>query len=100
MEGKAMLFKEFAGIDAYPIGLRTQVPDGILAAGPGAQPRADLLSGVWAYGQVGGAVAREGPAIAVHDLPRQLQAIRLGHVAVAGKPLKKRRRFITTTSAE
>jgi malate dehydrogenase (oxaloacetate-decarboxylating) len=24
MEGKAMLFKEFAGIDAYPICLRTK----------------------------------------------------------------------------
>lgn len=32
MEGKAMLFKEFAGIDAYPICLRTQVPDEIVAS--------------------------------------------------------------------
>jgi malate dehydrogenase (oxaloacetate-decarboxylating) len=32
MEGKAMLFKEFAGIDAYPICLRTKVPDEIVAA--------------------------------------------------------------------
>src|SRR5512141_2977772 len=32
MEGKAMLFKEFAGIDAYPICLRTKDPDEIVAA--------------------------------------------------------------------
>jgi malate dehydrogenase (oxaloacetate-decarboxylating) len=32
MEGKAMLFKEFAGIDAYPICLQTQVPDEIVQA--------------------------------------------------------------------
>jgi malate dehydrogenase (oxaloacetate-decarboxylating) len=31
MEGKAMLFKEFAGIDAYPICLRTKEPDEIVA---------------------------------------------------------------------
>lgn len=31
MEGKAMLFKEFAGIDAYPICLRTKVPEEIIA---------------------------------------------------------------------
>ena len=31
MEGKAMLFKEFAGIDAYPICLRTKKPDEIVA---------------------------------------------------------------------
>ena len=30
MEGKAMLFKEFAGIDAYPICLRTQAPEEII----------------------------------------------------------------------
>jgi len=30
MEGKAMLFKEFAGIDAYPIVLDTQDPDKII----------------------------------------------------------------------
>lgn len=30
MEGKAMLFKEFAGIDAYPICLTTQDPDEIV----------------------------------------------------------------------
>ena len=30
MEGKAMLFKEFAGIDAYPICLRTKDPDEIV----------------------------------------------------------------------
>ncbi len=32
MEGKAMLFKEFAGIDAYPICLRTQETEGIINA--------------------------------------------------------------------
>jgi len=32
MEGKAMLFKEFADIDAYPICLRTQEPDEIVQA--------------------------------------------------------------------
>jgi malate dehydrogenase (oxaloacetate-decarboxylating) len=32
MEGKAMLFKEFAGIDAYPICLNTKEPDEIVAA--------------------------------------------------------------------
>ncbi len=32
MEGKAMLFKEFAGIDAYPICLRTKDPEEIVAA--------------------------------------------------------------------
>jgi malate dehydrogenase (oxaloacetate-decarboxylating) len=32
MEGKAMLFKEFADIDAYPICLRTKNPDEIVAA--------------------------------------------------------------------
>jgi len=32
MEGKAMLFKEFGGIDAYPICLRTKKPDEIVAA--------------------------------------------------------------------
>ena len=31
MEGKAMLFKEFAGIDAYPICLRTKDPDEIVS---------------------------------------------------------------------
>jgi len=31
MEGKAMLFKEFGGIDAYPICLRTKDPDEIVA---------------------------------------------------------------------
>src|ERR1019366_9878210 len=31
MEGKAMLFKEFAGIDAYPICLRTKDPQEIVA---------------------------------------------------------------------
>jgi len=32
MEGKAMLFKEFGGVDAYPICLRTQDPDEIVLA--------------------------------------------------------------------
>src|SRR3712207_1272646 len=32
MEGKAMLFKEFAGIDAFPICLDTRDPDEIVAA--------------------------------------------------------------------
>ncbi|MBI3984007.1 NADP-dependent malic enzyme [Candidatus Microgenomates bacterium] len=32
MEGKAMLFKQFAGIDAYPIVLATQKPKEIIAA--------------------------------------------------------------------
>ncbi len=32
MEGKAMLFKEFGGIDAYPICLNTKEPDEIVAA--------------------------------------------------------------------
>ncbi len=31
MEGKALLFKEFAGIDAYPIVLNTKIPDEIVA---------------------------------------------------------------------
>jgi malate dehydrogenase (oxaloacetate-decarboxylating) len=30
MEGKAMIFKEFAGIDAFPIALKTQDPDEIV----------------------------------------------------------------------
>ena len=32
MEGKALLFKEFGGVDAWPICLDTQDPDGIVAA--------------------------------------------------------------------
>jgi malate dehydrogenase (oxaloacetate-decarboxylating) len=32
MEGKAMLFKEFGGVDAYPLCLDTQDPDEIVAA--------------------------------------------------------------------
>src|SRR6059058_3074816 len=32
MEGKAMLFKEFAGVDAFPLALSTTVPDEIVAA--------------------------------------------------------------------
>src|ERR671931_1797937 len=31
MEGKAMLFKEFAGVDAFPICLNTKDPDEIVA---------------------------------------------------------------------
>ena len=31
MEGKAMLFKEFAGVDAFPICLDTKDPDEIVA---------------------------------------------------------------------
>ncbi len=31
MEGKAMIFRDFAGIDAFPIALRTKVPDEIIA---------------------------------------------------------------------
>ena len=30
MEGKAMLFKEFAGVDAFPICLDTKDPDEIV----------------------------------------------------------------------
>ena len=33
MEGKAMLFKEFAGVDAFPICLDTKDPDEIVADG-------------------------------------------------------------------
>ena len=32
MEGKAMLFKEFAGVDAFPICLDTNDPDEIIEA--------------------------------------------------------------------
>ena len=32
MEGKALLFKEFGGVDAWPICLNTKDPDGIVAA--------------------------------------------------------------------
>ena len=38
MEGKAVLFKEFAGVDAFPICLDTQDPDEIVA-GQGDRPR-------------------------------------------------------------
>lgn len=31
MEGKAMIFKEFAGIDAFPLALNTKVPEEIIA---------------------------------------------------------------------
>ena len=49
MEGKAMLFKEFAGVDAFPICLDTKDPDEIVATvkaiAPGVrrhQPRGHL----------------------------------------------------------
>ena len=49
MEGKAMLFKEFAGVDAFPICLDTKDPDEIVAHGRadrarlrGDQPRGHL----------------------------------------------------------
>jgi malate dehydrogenase (oxaloacetate-decarboxylating) len=38
MEGKAMLFKEFAGIDAYPICVRTRNPDELVAVGEAIEP--------------------------------------------------------------
>ncbi|TMK40693.1 MAG: NAD-dependent malic enzyme, partial [Actinobacteria bacterium] len=38
MEGKAMLFKEFAGVDAFPICLDTRDPDEIVAAVRGIAP--------------------------------------------------------------
>ncbi len=38
MEGKAMLFKEFAGIDAWPICLSTQDPDAIVQIVQGIAP--------------------------------------------------------------
>src|SRR3954467_14393974 len=38
MEGKAMLFKEFGGVDAWPICLGTQDVDGIVAAGEAIAP--------------------------------------------------------------
>ena len=38
MEGKAMLFKEFAGIDAYPICVRTRNPDELFAVGEAIEP--------------------------------------------------------------
>lgn len=38
MEGKAMLFKEFAGIDAWPLCLSTQDPDTIVTIAQGIAP--------------------------------------------------------------
>jgi malate dehydrogenase (oxaloacetate-decarboxylating) len=38
MEGKAMLFKEFAGVDAYPICVRTRNPDELVAVGEAIEP--------------------------------------------------------------
>ena len=38
MEGKAMLFKEFAGVDAFPICLDTKDPDEIVAHREGHRP--------------------------------------------------------------
>ena len=39
MEGKAMLFKEFAGVDAFPICLDTRDPDEIVARRAGDRAR-------------------------------------------------------------
>ena len=39
MEGKAVLFKEFAGVDAFPICLATKDPDEIVAHGRGDRAR-------------------------------------------------------------
>jgi len=38
MEGKAQLFKEFAGIDAFPICLKTSSPDEVIAAVEAMEP--------------------------------------------------------------
>src|ERR671930_598683 len=38
MEGKAMLFKEFAGIDAYPVCVRTGNLDELVAVGAALEP--------------------------------------------------------------
>src|SRR3989442_5594903 len=38
MEGKAMLFKEFAAIDAYPICARARTADALVAVGPAIAP--------------------------------------------------------------
>jgi malate dehydrogenase (oxaloacetate-decarboxylating) len=38
MEGKAMLFKEFAGIDAYPVCARARTPDELVAVGIAIAP--------------------------------------------------------------
>src|SRR5437588_5397851 len=38
MEGKAMLFKEFAGVDAFPLCLDTRDPDEIVAVVPAVAP--------------------------------------------------------------
>jgi malate dehydrogenase (oxaloacetate-decarboxylating) len=51
MEGKSMLFKEFGGVNAFPICLATKDADTIAApaVGAGAAPRRHRrdLSGVW-----------------------------------------------------
>ena len=44
MEGKAMLFKEFGGVDAWPICLATTDPDEIVARGRGDRARASAAS--------------------------------------------------------
>ena len=44
MEGKAMLFKEFAGVDAFPICLDTRDPDEIVAVRAGDRARASAGS--------------------------------------------------------
>ena len=79
MEGKAMLFKEFAGVDAFPICLDTTDPDEIVAVvkaiAPGLrrhQPR----------GHLGPALLRDrGPAEG-----------RAGHPGLPRRPARHRRR--------
>ena len=44
MEGKAMLFKEFAGVDAFPICLDTKDPDEIVDDGQGDRARRSAAS--------------------------------------------------------
>ena len=44
MEGKALLFKEFGGVDAWPICLNTKDPDGIVAAASRRLRRASAAS--------------------------------------------------------
>ena len=44
MEGKAMLFKEFAGVDAFPICLDTKDTDEIVATVKALGPRNDALA--------------------------------------------------------
>ena len=44
MEGKALLFKEFGGVDAWPICLDTKDPDEIVADREGDRARASAAS--------------------------------------------------------